>query len=104
MRDILIEKIEEHKTQLLEITNKKGFTWGTAIRHLRGLPWRPQPAIHLVRSEWLLGKNGHIYVAAPDSSLYVPVQLPEMTEHRLRLLRTALESTLAVYNGTGEQS
>lgn len=98
-RELLIKEIVELKGRLLHITTAKGFAWGTAIRHSRGLPWRPQPAISLGQSPWMMGKNGVIYVAAPDAEIYVAVHLPAMTEPRLKELRATLEETLAMYTG-----
>ena len=102
MRDDLIDRVNERKRELLVITKRPGFRWGAAIRHVRGLPWRPLPALDLgKRTSWVLGRNGVIYVAAPDASLYVSVNLAGMSEHRLRGLLEALESTLIRYTGVG---
>ena len=102
MRDNLIDRINERKKELLAITKRPGFRWGVSIRRSRGLPWRPLPALDLGRrAPWVLGKNGGIYVAAPDASSYVLVELASMAEHRLQGLLEALENTLTRYTGVG---
>lgn len=99
-RQRLIREINERRKTLHSLTKQSGFGgWSFSIRRYRGLPWSPLPALELHDNRWVIGKNGVIYVAAPDASLYIPVHLPGMEYERLVRLKDALIVTATALTG-----
>ena len=98
--ELLAEEVNKLRKELHVITKRQGFKWSLAIRRGRGWLLRPpMPVIEL--SEWVLGKDGVVYIAAPDASMYVPVDPATMSMDRLGQLKDALETTLTRYTGVG---